>query len=179
MTPGQIIDRDRRARRARTIRALALSALVLLGAGVAYSQRATLEPMIVNYWQYKRFAHPRDELVAAARGTTFQDCRAGSPLCPVMVVVPEGQFLMGAAPNDPDGNGHPQRRISVGRLAVSRTEVTFNEWAVCVAAGHCPEYPYQDEGMGFGERPSETSHGTMRRPMPPGSRKRLGRPIAS
>jgi formylglycine-generating enzyme required for sulfatase activity len=70
-----------------------------------------------------------------------------------MVIVPEGQFLMGAAPDDPGSNGEPQRQISVDRLAVSRTEVTFNQWAVCVAAGHCPEYPYQDEGMGFGERP--------------------------
>jgi formylglycine-generating enzyme required for sulfatase activity len=155
VTPGQVIDRDRSMRREQFTRAAALWLVVLLGAGFAYSQRAVLEPMAVSWWKYKRFAHSQAALMAAAPGAVFQDCRAGTLDCPAMVVVPEGQFMMGMPADavEPNDNRVPQRQISVARFAVARDEITFDQWRVCVDAGRCPLYPNQDEGFGMGAHP--------------------------
>jgi hypothetical protein len=80
-------------------------------------------PRVDAYWRYERHAHSTEELMAAAPGTTFQDCLEGSSDCPVMVVVPVGTFLMG----DPrehigfDDQGHPQ--FAPMTAAVSRSHV--------------------------------------------------------
>src|SRR5262245_58665816 len=57
----------------------------------------------------------------------FKDCET----CPEMVVVPAGDFLMGAD----DGNlaNKPVHRVSIASpFAVGRFEVTFAEWDACV-----------------------------------------------
>ena len=130
---------DHRSRSARPHRArTALSALVLIGAGAAYSQRATLEPMIVNYWHtnasptratscWRRRPEPRFRIAARIAALSRDGRRARRPL-------PDRALR----PTIPTATVHPQRRISGGRFAVLARRVTFNEWAVCVAAGHCP-----------------------------------------
>jgi len=119
-----------------------VSALAVLGVG--YAQRATLEPMVLGWWNYQRLAHSGKELMTAAPGTTFQDCREGSTDCPVMVVIPDGTFLMGEAPEQTtDEQGQvvtapdERRRIPIARFAVSQHEITFAEWQVCFDAGAC------------------------------------------
>ena len=155
VTPGQIIDRDARERRAQLTRNFALAAIAIVSVGLAYSQRHILEPMAVGWWRYQRYAHSTAELMAASPGTAFQDCRIDTHDCPVMVVIPEGRFIMGSPEGpDVDYSEVPQREIAVARFAVSRTEITFDQWAVCVAAGRCTAYPFQDEGFGQGQIPA-------------------------
>ena len=69
-------------------------------------------------------------------GTRFRDC----PMCPELVVVPAGSFLMGSPPNEEgrrDDEG-PQHVVTIARpFAVGVYEVTFAEWDACVVAGGC------------------------------------------
>ena len=85
-------------------------------------------------------------------GTIFQDC----PVCPQMVVIPAGRFMMGSPETDEDArdNERPQREVTIARpFAVSRFEVTFAEWNTCVDAGGCVHRP-NDAGWGQGSRPA-------------------------
>jgi formylglycine-generating enzyme required for sulfatase activity len=78
----------------------------------------------------------------------FRDCGG----CPPMVVVPAGEFTMGASPLDP--GGPTQHRVTIAApFAVSKFEVTFEEWDACVADGGCGGYSPSDEGWGRGKQP--------------------------
>ena len=84
-------------------------------------------------------------------GRVFRDC----DVCPEMVVVPAGSFMMGSPPGEEgraDSEG-PQRKVTIARpFAVGKFEVTFAEWDACVAAGGCKHNP-GDQGWGRGKRP--------------------------
>lgn len=89
-------------------------------------------------------------------GETFKEC----DVCPEMVVVPAGSFIMGSpateAMRDSDEAQHP---VTIARpFAVGRFEVTFAQWNACVSAGGCapPEAMYPsppDEGYGRDDHP--------------------------
>ena len=85
-------------------------------------------------------------------GEVFRDC----DVCPEMVVVPAGSFIMGS-PETEEGrreNEGPQRRVTIGyAFAVGVYEVTFAEWDACVLAGSCGGYEPGDFGYGRGRRP--------------------------
>ena len=83
-------------------------------------------------------------------GETFIDC----PRCPPMVVIPEGEFMMGSPPDElmRVPNEGPQHRVSISRFALARTEVTFEQYRHCVEADACSYLP-RDEGWGQGDRP--------------------------
>ena len=73
-------------------------------------------------------------------GRVFRDC----DVCPEMVVVPAGSFLMGspAGEKDREANEGPQHRVTIARpFAVGKFDVTFAEWDACVAAGGCKHSP--------------------------------------
>jgi formylglycine-generating enzyme required for sulfatase activity len=89
----------------------------------------------------------QDELIAAGPGLDFKECPNG---CPVMVVVPAGRFIMGApddemgSPDDePDRNATegPLHEVTIAKFAVSKFEVTFDDWDACVSAAACPRVP--------------------------------------
>jgi formylglycine-generating enzyme required for sulfatase activity len=88
-----------------------------------------------------------------------------------MVVVPAGSFMMGAPddearahdPGNRSGTGNPENKayaderprhqVTIARpFAVSRTEITFEEWDTCVLLGGCPPQN-SDEGWGRGTQP--------------------------
>jgi formylglycine-generating enzyme required for sulfatase activity len=82
-------------------------------------------------------------LIAPARGTgqtTFQDCA----LCPVMVKVPAGTFMMGQA-SDP--TTQPVRRVSIAAMALGQHPVTVAEWDAC----------FKDNGCNFTPRMANAS----------------------
>jgi formylglycine-generating enzyme required for sulfatase activity len=85
-------------------------------------------------------------------GSTFKDCET----CPDMVVMPAGRFLMGASKAE---KGHqpdeePQHEVTVAApLAISKYEITFDEWEACALEGGCGNYRPQDSGWGRGRRP--------------------------
>lgn len=83
-------------------------------------------------------------------GATFRDCDH----CPEMVEIPAGEFVMGSTLQE---SGHtdekPQRTVRFARkFAVSKTEVTFDQWDACTAAGRCPNA--SDDGYGRGNYPA-------------------------
>lgn len=94
-------------------------------------------------------------LAAAAQepGQTFRDCRG----CPLMVVVPSGDYTMGS-PDAEDGRYRiegPRHRVAIASpFAVGVHEVTFEEWDACVRAGGCGGHSPGDEGWGRGRRPA-------------------------
>ncbi len=80
-------------------------------------------------------------------GTGFQDC----PECPPMVVVPAGSFFMGTDSGDP-AEGPLHKVVIAEPFAIARHEVTFDQWAACVADGACRRRN-SDRGWGRGDRP--------------------------
>lgn len=71
-------------------------------------------------------------LVPGPTGSAFQDCT----LCPQMIALPPGGFLMGSDLGD--STTRPAQRVEIGYgFAIGRFEVTMAEWAACVADGAC------------------------------------------
>ncbi len=91
-------------------------------------------------------------LLALPQGEALAECDA----CPEMVAIPAGDFLMGSPENE-DGrysDEGPQREVTVERFAIGRYEITFDQWAACVADNYCQSNPNpDDEGWGRGDRP--------------------------
>src|SRR5215510_12173514 len=112
--------------------ALAASALPRLAA-LAQQQRLVAAPEI---WRVQGAV------------TEFKDC-AG---CPHMVVIPAGEFTMGSPPAEQQAEA--QHRVTIAApFAVSKFEITFDEWDACVNGGGCRGYRPDDEGWGRGARP--------------------------
>ena len=87
-----------------------------------------------------------------APGSEFRDC----PDCPVMRVVPKGQFRMGAPATEEgsEDNERPQHQVTIPRdIAIGKFELTFAEWDACVAGGGCRAHKPDDRGWGRGKRP--------------------------
>ncbi len=82
-------------------------------------------------------------------GQVFRDC---ADVCPEMVVVPSGSFLMGSPVGVGQTRERPQRTVTFARpFAVGRFEVTFAEWDACVNAGVCPRQDHDlDQGADLG-----------------------------
>src|SRR5258707_6158473 len=79
-------------------------------------------------------------------GEVVRDCAE----CPELVVVPSGEFDMGA--NDTPYE-KPIHKVTIASpFAVGRREVTFAEWDECNAAGDC-KYRPDDHRWGRGTRP--------------------------
>jgi len=81
---------------------------------------------------------------------SFRECTR----CPEMIVLPVGQFLMGSTPNETGryDNEVPQHNVVIpNNFAVSKFEVTFDEWKACADAGRCENT--WDQGWGGGRRP--------------------------
>jgi formylglycine-generating enzyme required for sulfatase activity len=76
---------------------------------------------------------------ARQAGDGFQDC----PDCPQMVVVPGGTFIMGSPPGERgryDSEG-PRHRVAVRAFAMSRTDITVQEFAAFVKDSGYEEGP--------------------------------------
>ena len=98
------------------------------------------------------FATPSGQAEAQRVGEVFRDCE----VCPEMVVVPAGSFMMGSPESDEEAfdNEKPQHRVTIDyAFAVGAYEVTFEEWDACVRGGGCGGYEPPDRGWGRGRRP--------------------------
>jgi formylglycine-generating enzyme required for sulfatase activity len=151
-------ERRQSGRRRLTTTIAVVAALAVQDVGLIYvggDVRAAVE----RWWNYGRYAHLSAELMAVSPGTQFRDCRGSSTDCPLMVVIPDGTFLMGDPPGVTFGAemGRPSeitRLISIARFAVSQNEISFIDWQKCVAGGGCrgAAEPH-DAGWGRGSRP--------------------------
>ena len=149
----------RRTRRIQTL-AYVLVGLVLVGLiGWINQSRLqdqwnwflTLRPYAVaQIWPY---VVPADRELQMKPGEAFRECTSSS-VCPDMIVVPAGQFMMGSPDNEAGRAAweSPLHEVTIGKsFAVSKFEITFDEWDACVALGGCPEA--SDYGFGRGTRP--------------------------
>ena len=83
-------------------------------------------------------------------GDIFKEC----DVCPEMVVVPAGSFIMGSPEKEEgrDADEGPQQTVTIASFAIGKFEVTFAEWDACVVAGGCIQRP-DDRGWGRDRRP--------------------------
>jgi formylglycine-generating enzyme required for sulfatase activity len=85
-----------------------------------------------------------------AVGSEFSDCER----CPTMVVVPAGSFTMGSPASERYRGAEDQHEVTIAEpFAVSKFEITFDQWEACVADGGCDAYSPIDHGWGRGDRP--------------------------
>jgi formylglycine-generating enzyme required for sulfatase activity len=100
------------------------------GAAAETMQRLSAAPTVLTMEQEKG--------VAKTAGSEFKECAVA---CPLMVVIPAGKFTMGSSEDEMGrtaGEG-PQHEVAIAEpLAVSKYEVTFDQWDACVAAAACP-----------------------------------------
>jgi formylglycine-generating enzyme required for sulfatase activity len=83
-------------------------------------------------------------------GSTFRDCTTD---CPEMIVIPAGDFMMGSVEGVGSNQERPSRRVTIAKpIAVSKFEVTFQEWDACVTSGGCSHRP-DDRNWGRGTQP--------------------------
>jgi hypothetical protein len=96
-------------------------------------QRIAMDPTVLTVEQEKA--------LASKPGSDFKECANG---CPEMIVIPAGKFIMGSPENELDRNASegPPHEVTIAKpFALSKFEVTFEEWDACVAAAACPRVP--------------------------------------
>ena len=86
---------------------------------------------------------------------SFTDALSSGGEGPEIVVIPAGQFLMGCVSGqDCFDNEMPVHEVTIAEaFAVSRYEVTFAEWDLCLERGGCGGIRPDDEDWGRGNRP--------------------------
>jgi len=91
-------------------------------------------------------------------GDSFRECTPrleGKDYCPDMIVVPPGTFQMGLPQTDKEAftNVFPQHQVTIAKpFAVSKFELTFDEWDTCFGHNGCTQHP-PDATWGRGQRP--------------------------
>ncbi len=157
----QSVKRDSKARRrARRVQALIYVLFVGIIAGlVGWINQAYVKEQMNWYMTMRPYRvanvdpyvlKPEAER-ALKLGNSFRECAKD---CPEMVVVPAGEFMMGSPVGETGryGNESPQHRVTIATpFAVSRFDVTFADWDVCVSVGGCPQV--SDSGFGRGTKP--------------------------
>jgi formylglycine-generating enzyme required for sulfatase activity len=141
--------------RTRRVQALLGALIVLLALGGAgWSMEDFLREQY--YWRVRMgpsvLRADQEKEKAANPGSEFRECTTG---CPTMVVLRAGEFMMGS-PDTEEGHRQvegPQHAVSIAKsFAVSKYEITFEEWDICAASRGCPA-GVGDEGFGRGMRP--------------------------
>jgi formylglycine-generating enzyme required for sulfatase activity len=104
--------------------------------------RAQVQPYVLSA-DAERVLKPKD---------SFRECAKD---CPEMVMVPAGEFTMGSPPNEKASGDaeRPQHKVVFAKaFAVSKDEVTFDDWDACVAYGDC-DPRVSDATFGRGRQP--------------------------
>jgi formylglycine-generating enzyme required for sulfatase activity len=69
-----------------------------------------------------------------------------------MMIIPGGEFTMGSPPAEQQAEA--QHRVTIATpFAVSKFEITFDDWNACVSDGGCDNIRPNDEGWGRGRHP--------------------------
>jgi formylglycine-generating enzyme required for sulfatase activity len=155
---GACHDAERLAQgRARRMR-IAVGALagVILAGLAAYWQEHALR----NHYHW--FAHVRGHVRTAEQESalkaseSFKEC-SDEKYCPEMVVVPAGEFMMGSPENEKDHSDDegPRHAVKIAkRFAVSKFEITFDQWDTCVTKGECTLSGAGGSTWGRGRQPA-------------------------
>jgi formylglycine-generating enzyme required for sulfatase activity len=170
----EFIEQSRKTARRRTLRtrlvmgglALPIAAVLLL-VGYVFARYAVREVVVVRIFMNQN-VQPYVLAAAAEHALkpmdAFRECATppGTDYCPQMVVVPSGAFTMGASDIKTYGavsaamegvSADPLHPVTIAApFAVSKYEVTFDEWDTSVAQGNCGRV--EDYGYGRGQRPA-------------------------
>jgi len=94
---------------------------------------------------------PIPEAPAEPAIATFREC----DMCPDMISMPGGTFLMGAPEEELARNAWegPQRKVAMAPFAIGMTEVTYDQWDACVADSGCANYTPPAGAKGRGLQP--------------------------
>jgi formylglycine-generating enzyme required for sulfatase activity len=143
---------QQRRLRVRALVACLLALLALSGFGVIYRESIRQFALGQYYWcmvmSPSVLSAGQEKAKAARSGSDFQECANG---CPVMIVVQAGKFKMGSPDNEPDrlASEGPRHEVTIAKpFAVSKFEVTFDEWDACAAAAGCPRGVPHEWGRG-------------------------------
>ena len=144
-------ESDMKARARRKL-ALAYLGLLVIAAGiVGWFSRSYLSRQWFWFTDVRPYALSLANERALKPGETFREC-ANIRDCPEMVVVPAGDFMMGDE-EVRTGSENPQHKVTIAApFAVSKFEVTFDEWDICVTYGDCHSQ-ILDSRFGRGRRP--------------------------
>ena len=121
---------------------LALMSVLFLiaSAGAVYAAWSNRDYLKMKTELLIEFAWPKALTAETERALkpkdTFKECAS----CSEMVVVPPGEFLMGSPMNVKYRESYedPQHKVAIAKpFAVSKFEVTIDEWNACVIAGGC------------------------------------------
>jgi formylglycine-generating enzyme required for sulfatase activity len=146
-----------RAGEGRTRRMRVLVGVLLFGtaAGLAYTAWSNEEFLKVRIVTLLDTFSPKVLTPATERelkpGQSFKECAS----CPELIVVPAGEFMMGSPANENriENDESPRHKVTIAKaFAVSKFEVTFDEWDACVALRGCAYEP-GDQGWGRARRP--------------------------
>jgi formylglycine-generating enzyme required for sulfatase activity len=111
-------------------------------------------PYMVSQVQPYVLSVPKEQTLKP--GDSFRECAKD---CPEMVVVPAGEFMMGSRPTDNNAykSEFPQHQVVIAApFAISKYELTFAEWDICVRYGDCASQAAGaglDGGWGRGGQP--------------------------
>ncbi len=155
---------DAAARGARLTRAaifMLMLGVILSLLGVIF--RSQIDALRFSLWEERRYIaeniKPHVLTPEAERalkpGDIIHEC-GPKTRCPEMVVLPLGAFWMGseAGKGDKDGSEYPQHKVTLGtKFAVSKYEVTWDDWEACVAMRGCDGAPTSDSGYERGQKP--------------------------
>jgi formylglycine-generating enzyme required for sulfatase activity len=113
--------------------------------------------LAANMWPYV-LTPAAEQALRPDPNQSFRECapkQQDKDYCPDMVVVPAGSFMMGS-PATEQGHTKPEEplhQVTIAKpFAVSKYELTFDEWDTCVNYGDCPQ-GVSDGGFGRVQRP--------------------------
>lgn len=134
---------------------------------ITFNSLATyIEQEVVNWTNGKvpQTQRPFRNSVGETRGDFVLARLGGRPLLipdpvpkPEMVNIPAGGFKMGCDPTRDNVKGScydnekPAHQVNISAFKMAKTEVTFEQWDACTAAGACIKA--DDKGWGRGNRP--------------------------
>jgi formylglycine-generating enzyme required for sulfatase activity len=104
----------------------------------------TVRPFLAaNMWPYA-LTPAAEQALKPDPNNSFRECapkQQDKDYCPDMIVVPAGSFKMGLPPTEFGYTSElPQHSVTIAKpFAVSKFELTFDEWDTCVNYGDCPE----------------------------------------
>ena len=140
---------EQRVIRSRRLVAVATAAfVVLLIAGLAaWWQQDWLKERIYVLTNVTALKPAQEHALKA--GDPFRECTH----CPEMIVVPAGHLTMGSPSARKRRDEGPQHQVTIATpFAVSKFELTFDEWDACAAHGDC-DPQVSASGWGRGRQP--------------------------
>ncbi len=135
----EFIDRSIKHRWNQRVRAVAgvLGLVIVVGLGVLGWEKSEDLKLRWDVWRNVLSTKAEGSLLAKQE---FKECSQ----CPVMVVVSAGEFMMGEKSD--------QHKVTIAKpFAVSKFEMTFDDWDACVVFAGCGQV--SDSGWGRGNRP--------------------------